>query len=41
MIYGPQHGKSCLQQFANNKGSDQPAQTDQTDQSLCYWLIGK
>ena len=24
-IYGPQHKKTCLREFANNKGTDQPA----------------
>ena len=29
MINGPRRNKTCLRGFANNKGPDQPAQTDQ------------
>ena len=37
-IYGPRSEKPFLQGFANNKGADQPVQSDQ---HLCYSLIGK
>ena len=36
--YGPRREKTCLRRFANNKGADQPAQSDQR---LCYSLFGK
>ena len=35
-ICGQQHEKTCLREFANNTGTDQPAQTDQR---LCYSLF--
>ena len=28
-LFGPPREKTCLPGFANNKGTDQPAQTDQ------------
>ena len=33
--YGPRGEKTCLRGFANNKGADHPAQSDQ---HLCYSL---
>ena len=38
LLYGPRCQKSCLRGFANNKGADQPAQTDQR---LCNALMKK
>ena len=35
LTYGPQRKKTCLWGFVNNKGADQ------TDQCLCFSLIGK
>ena len=29
LLYGPRREKTCLWRFVNNKGADQPAQTDQ------------
>ena len=37
-LYGPRCEKTCLCGFENNKGADQPAQSDQR---LCYSLIEK
>ena len=39
--YGPQHEKTCLRGFANNKDADQPFLSAQSDQHLCYLLIRK
>ena len=38
VIIGPQREKTGFQGFANTKGADQPTQSDQR---LCYLLIGK
>ena len=40
-IYRPQREKTCLQGFANNKGRRPACASAQTDQCLCYSLIGK
>ena len=34
--FGPGHAKMCLMTYANNKGADQPAQSDQ---HLCCSLL--
>ena len=36
--YGPWCEKTCLWGFANNKGADQPAQSDQ---HLCFFAFWK
>ena len=38
---GPSRKKTCLQRFANNKGTDQPAHTRRLISAFCYSLIGK
>ena len=47
-IIGPRREKTCLREFLNNIGADQPAHprrpacaSAQTDQRLCYSLIEK
>ena len=39
--YGPQREKTCLQGFANNKGTDQPElpREVQADQRLCFRFL--
>ena len=34
MLFGPQHDKTCLLGFANNKGADQPAHS-----LFAYWKV--
>ena len=36
LLYEPGHEKMCLMSYANNKGADQPAQSDQR---LCCSLL--
>ena len=36
LVYEPGHEKMCLMSYANNKGADQPAQSDQR---LCCSLL--
>ena len=36
--HGTCHEKTCLMTYANNKGADQPAQSELSDQRLCCSL---
>ena len=36
--HGACHEKTCLMTYANNKGTDQPAQSELSDQRLCCSL---
>ena len=36
VLYGPRNEKTCLLEFANNTGTDQPAHSAHSDQRLCY-----
>ena len=47
LLIGPGHAKICLMPYANNKGADQPAQSDSTfvvrclDSMICILAISK